>query len=215
MKCIILFGAPGSGKGTQADLIKAHYGLVHISTGNCFREAMQNETELGKKARAFIDEGRLVPDALTSEMLLERLRRADCKGGFILDGYPRTRNQAETLQTFLGTNGLASVRVVDIEVPTNELVKRLSGRLTCATCGSVYHQSSFANEPYLCKKDGSLLQRRPDDREEAVLERLRVFEDQTLALKHYFDAKGVLAKVDGVGSPMVIFERVKQAINPI
>jgi len=195
---VILFGAPGVGKGTQAAILAEKTGLVHITTGELFREAIRQETELGKQAKDYYDRGQLVPDHLTIAMLLERLSQGDCAGGCILDGFPRTLEQATTLDEALAQEGGAIDKVVYIQAPQNELLSRLSGRWSCRQCGSVYHERfQPPRQAGRCDQCGGELYQREDDKPETARRRLEVYAQQTAPLIDYYRARGKLAEIDG------------------
>ncbi|MDP2948585.1 MAG: adenylate kinase [Chloroflexota bacterium] len=195
---VILFGAPGAGKGTQATILAEKTGLVHITTGELFREAIRQGTELGKQAQPYVEQGRLVPDHLTIGMLLERLAQGDCGGGCLLDGFPRTMEQATALDEALAERGKAIDKVLYIRVPEAELVSRLSGRWTCRQCGTVYHQRLHPpRQEGRCDRCGSELYQREDDKPEPVRQRLEVYWRQTAPLIDYYRAAGKLREVDG------------------
>lgn len=199
---VILFGAPGAGKGTQAAILAEKTGLVHITTGELFREAIRQETELGKQAKPYYDRGQLVPDHLTIAMLLERLSQGDCASGCILDGFPRTLEQGAALDEALAQEGRAIDRVVYIQVPQDELLGRLSGRWNCRQCGSVYHQRfQPPRQAGRCDQCGGELYQREDDRPETVRRRLGVYFQQTAPLIDYYRVRGKLVEVDG-GRPV-------------
>ena len=195
---IILIGPPGAGKGTQAAFLCSEYGLPHISTGDMFRAAVKNGTELGMVAKAYMDKGHLVPDKVTIGIVQERLAEPDTKHGFLLDGFPRTIVQAEGLKYALSKLGKVLTAVINIEVPEEELVRRLSGRLICRSCGATFHKSF--NPPAqggVCDKCGGELYQRTDDSEETVRNRLKVYREQTEPLIAYYRTTGCLATVDG------------------
>lgn len=195
---IVLMGLPGAGKGTQADKIVEKYGIPHISTGDMFRAAIKEGTELGVKAKSFMDQGALVPDEVTIGIVRERLSKPDCDKGFLLDGFPRTVTQAEALDALLEDMGKRIEYVLDIEVDTEELVARLSGRRICKVCGTSYHL--IFNPPKvdgICDKDGGELYQRADDNPETVMNRLEVNMNQTAPLLDFYGEKGVLTKIDG------------------
>ncbi len=195
---IILMGLPGAGKGTQADQIVEKYNIPHISTGDMFRAAIQEGTELGIKAKAYMDQGALVPDEVTVGIVRERLSKSDCEKGFLLDGFPRTVPQAEALDELLADMDRQIEHVLNIEVEQDELVKRLTGRRICKVCGTSYHLQF--NPPKVegkCDKDGGELYQREDDNPETVKNRLEVNMTQTAPLLAFYNAKGVLANVDG------------------
>jgi adenylate kinase len=195
---VILFGAPGAGKGTQAAILAEKTGLVHITTGELFREAIRQETELGKQAKPYYDGGQLVPDRLTIAMLLERLSQGDCARGAILDGFPRTLDQATALDDALAQKGKAIDKVIYIQVPENELLGRLSGRWNCRQCSSVYHERfQPPRQAGRCDQCGGELYQRDDDKPETVRRRLEVYFQQTAPLIEYYRAKGKLVEIDG------------------
>lgn len=195
---VILFGAPGVGKGTQAAILAEKTGLVHITTGELFREAIRQETELGKQAKVYYDRGQLVPDHLTIAMLLERLSQGDCASGCILDGFPRTLEQATALDEALTQEGGAIDKVVYIQAPQNELLSRLSGRWSCRQCGSVYHERfQPPRQAGRCDQCGGELYQRDDDKPETVRRRLEVYAQQTAPLVDYYRARGKLVEIDG------------------
>ena len=191
---LILLGAPGAGKGTQAEILCDRLNIPTISTGNMIREALKSGTEMGLKAKAFIEAGQLVPDEVVIGIVDERLRQDDCKGGFILDGFPRTIPQAEALDRM----GITIDRVVDINVPDEVITRRVSGRRVCLDCGNTYHvETKKPLKDGVCDRCGSTLVQRKDDQPETVLERLHVYHDQTEPLRDYYAAAGKLLVVDG------------------
>jgi len=191
---LILLGAPGAGKGTQAEIICEHYSIPAVSTGNMIREALKNGTELGKKAKSYMDAGQLVPDEIVIEIIKERLAKEDCKNGFILDGFPRTVPQAEALDRL----GIAIDKVLEIFVPDEVIEKRLSGRRVCEKCGSSYHVDYKPPKgDGICDRCGGRLIIREDDRPETVKGRLAVYHSQTEPLKDYYAKKGKLSVVIG------------------
>lgn len=195
---IVLMGLPGAGKGTQADKIIEKYAIPHISTGDMFRAAIKNGTELGLKAKSFMDEGKLVPDEVTIGIVRERLSQADCEKGFLLDGFPRTVPQAEALDSILVELGKNIEHTINIEVEKEELVARLSGRRICKTCGASYHL--IFNPPAeegKCDKEGGELYTRADDNPETVSNRLEVNMNQAQPLLDFYQAKGVLSNING------------------
>ena len=198
---VILFGPPGAGKGTQAAILAEKTGLAHITTGELFREAIRKETELGKQAKPYYDRGDLVPDALTIGMLLERLAEEDCMRGCLLDGFPRTLEQAKALDQALIGQGQVIDTVLCIQVPEDELLGRLAGRWTCRQCGDVYHrQSRWPKVEGRCDRCGGELYQRDDDQPEAVRRRLEVYSRQTAPLIDYYRGQGKLVEVDGYRS---------------
>lgn len=195
---IVLMGLPGAGKGTQAEKIVEKYAIPHISTGDMFRAAIKEGTELGLKAKAFMDEGKLVPDEVTIGIVRERLSQADCEKGFLLDGFPRTVPQAEALDGILEELGRPIEHTINIDVQKDELVARLSGRRICKVCGASYHL--IFNPPAeegKCDKDGEELYTRADDNPETVENRLTVNMNQAQPLLDFYQAKGVLTNIDG------------------
>jgi len=195
---VILFGPPGAGKGTQAVILAEKTGLVHITTGELFREAIRKETALGKQAKPYYDRGDLVPDAITIGMLLERLAEGDCARGCLLDGFPRTLDQATALDEALAGQRQAIDKVLCIQVPEDELLSRLAGRWTCRQCGAVYHrQSQWPKVEGRCDRCGGALYQRDDDQSEAVRRRLEVYSRQTAPLIDYYRDQGRLVEVDG------------------
>ncbi|WP_010307915.1 adenylate kinase [Kurthia senegalensis] len=195
---IVLMGLPGAGKGTQADKIIEKYDIPHISTGDMFRAAMKNGTELGLQAKSFIDQGALVPDEVTIGIVRERLAEPDCNQGFLLDGFPRTIEQAEALDQILADLGRKVEHVINIEVEQDELVKRLTGRRICKVCGSSYHL--VFNPPKVegvCDKDGGELYQRADDNLETVSNRLEVNIKQSQPLLDFYTNKKVLTDING------------------
>jgi adenylate kinase len=195
---VILFGPPGAGKGTQAAILAEKTGLAHITTGELFREAIRKETALGKQAKPYYDRGDLVPDALTIGMLLERLAEKDSARGCLLDGFPRTLEQAKALDEALGAQSQAIDRVLCIQVPEEELLSRLAGRWTCRGCGDVYHrQSRWPKVEGRCDRCGGELYQRDDDQPQSVRRRLEVYSRQTAPLIDYYRNQGKLVEVDG------------------
>ena len=191
---LILLGAPGAGKGTQAEVISAKLEIPAVSTGNIIREALANGTEMGLKAKSFIDAGQLVPDDVVIGIIKERLAKDDCANGFILDGFPRTIPQAEALDTM----GVIIDRVISIEVADENIVRRMSGRRVCKACGSSYHlEYKKPAVDGVCNACGGELVQRKDDHPDTVLDRLHVYHEQTEPLKDYYEKKGILRIVEG------------------
>ena len=191
---LILLGAPGAGKGTQAEVICDKLGVPTISTGNIIREALSKGTEMGIKAKSFIDAGQLVPDEVVIGIIKERLAKDDCKNGFILDGFPRTIPQAEALDAM----GVVIDKVIDIEVPDDKIVQRLLGRRVCADCGASYHlEYKKPEKEGICNVCGGKLVQRKDDHPDTVLDRLKVYHEQTEPLKDYYSKAGLLKVVEG------------------
>ncbi len=195
---IVLLGPPGAGKGTQAQILAEKLKLVHVSSGDLFRENLKNKTELGQKAQSYVDRGELVPDDITIGMVRDRLMKSDCVNGAILDGFPRTPAQAEALTQLLADLGGRVVSVPFIYVPDEVLIERLTGRWTCQAQGHVYHEKN--NPPKvagICDLDGSALYQREDDKRETVMRRIQVYQDQTAPLIEYYRLQGLLVQVDG------------------
>lgn len=194
---LIMLGAPGAGKGTQAEIISEHLNIPTISTGNIIREALKSGTELGAKAKKYMDTGHLVPDEIVIEIIRERLAKDDCANGFILDGFPRTIPQAEALDRM----GVSIDRVIDLEVADEIIAQRVSGRRVCPVCGASYHiEHKQPTVDGVCDKCGNTLVQRKDDHPDTVRERLQVYHDQTEPLKSYYAAQGKLAVVEGQDS---------------
>ena len=209
---IIMLGAPGAGKGTQAKMIADKYGVPHISTGDIFRANIKNGTELGKEAKKYMDQGLLVPDELTVRILLDRVAQDDCKNGYVLDGFPRTIPQAEVLDSELTKLGDHIDYAINVDVPDENIIKRMSGRRACLTCGATYHIEHVPpKKEGICDVCGSELVLRDDDKPETVKNRLNVYHDQTKPLIDFYTAKGVLKTVDGT----VPMEEVFAAITAI
>jgi len=198
---IIMLGAPGAGKGTIASRLGARHNIPHISTGDIFRENIKNETELGKKAKSYMDEGGLVPDELTCDLVADRIKQDDCKNGFILDGFPRTIPQAEALDKVLEASGEKVDFAIDLEVEDDVIVERMSGRRSCSKCGRIYHTVTPELKPKnegICDSCGGDLVLRDDDKSETVLKRLDVYHEQTEPLIRYYGNKNVLHEVSGI-----------------
>ena len=197
---IIMLGAPGAGKGTQAKKIAEKYGIVHVSTGDIFRANLKGGTELGMKAKSYMDQGKLVPDDVTIAMLLDRIGEADCANGYVLDGFPRTIPQAESLTEALDKRGEKIDYVIDVDVPDEAIIDRMSGRRACVSCGATYHTVHNAPKTEgVCDACGGKLVLREDDKPETVKNRLKVYHETTSPIVDYYDKKGLLLKVSGVG----------------
>ena len=195
---IIMLGAPGAGKGTQAKMIAEKYGVPHVSTGDIFRANIKNGTELGMEAKKYMDQGLLVPDELTVRILLDRVAQKDCENGYVLDGFPRTIPQAEVLDGALTELGDKIDYAIDVNVPDENIVRRMSGRRACLTCGATYHIEHIPpRQEGICDKCGSELVLRDDDKPETVKNRLAVYHEQTQPLIDFYEKKGVLRTVDG------------------
>ncbi len=213
-KYIVLLGPPGAGKGTQAQIIAEKYELVHVSSGDLFRENLKKETELGKLAQTFMKRGELVPDDVTIAMVRDRLSRPDCRNGALLDGFPRTPAQAEALAEMLKEFSGRVNLVPFISVPAEILVERLSGRWTCRSNGHVFHEKfNPPAEAGVCDLDGSELYQRDDDKPETVKNRIKVYQDQTAPLIAFYKENGLLAEVDGTRSIDEVTTALLQAIN--
>jgi len=211
---IILMGAPGSGKGTQADILKEYFNIPHISTGEIFRENIKNGTELGKKAKKFIDEGKLVPDELTCDLVFNRLKNHDCKRGFILDGFPRTINQAVILDQYTLKEGMEIDKVVNIHVPDEVVIRRLSGRRVCSGCSKSYH--IVYEKPQvegICDECGSQLIQRKDDTAETIKARLITYHDSSEQVIGFYQEKGMLAVVQGDNDSEEVFKDILRALE--
>ena len=210
---IIFIGPPGSGKGTQAKRLANRLEIPHISTGDMLREAVADGTDLGRQAAPIMTAGALVPDDLMIGIINDRLAKDDARRGFILDGFPRTLVQAEKLDNIVG-NGEPGVRVLQLLVPDDAIVRRITLRRTCAQCGAIYH---LENQPpandSVCDRCGAEVIARPDDNEEAVRRRLEAFHRQTLPVATYYKSKSVLREVDGVGPVDVVFERIEKSLS--
>ncbi len=211
---LILLGAPGAGKGTQAKMISEKYGIPQISTGDMLRDAVAKGTELGRKAKEYMDRGELVPDEVVIGIVKERLQQPDCRKGFILDGFPRTIAQAEALDKMLGDLGMKIDAVINVAVPEEEVVKRIVNRRTCRKCGAVYHLIyNPPKEDNKCDKCGGELYQRDDDREETVRERYRVYRENTEPLIDYYRRKGVLFDVDGTKDIKGVFQEIDEILK--
>ena len=194
---IVMLGAPGAGKGTQAKMIAAKYQIPHISTGDIFRANIKNGTELGKKAKSYMDQGLLVPDELTVDLVIDRLAQDDCKNGYILDGFPRTIPQAEALDAALAKLGEKMDYAIDVDVPDENIVSRMSGRRACTGCGATYHiVYNPSKKGECCEVCGEKLILRDDDKPETVQKRLNVYHEQTQPLIDYYTKQSILRTVD-------------------
>jgi len=206
---LVLLGAPGAGKGTQAKKLIEKYGMPQISTGDLLRAAVGAGTDLGKEAKSFMDKGELVPDSVVLGMVEERLQQDDCKNGYILDGFPRNTAQAEALDVMLDKLGMSLDAALSVDVPLEDLMKRLTGRRTCKDCGQMYNLyfSAPATEGK-CDKCGGELYQRDDDKEETIQKRLEVYTAQTAPLIDYYNGKGIVKSVTGTGNIDEIFANV-------
>lgn len=211
---LILMGPPGAGKGTQAKLLVEKYGIPQISTGDLLRAAINAGTELGAKVKSYVTSGGLVPDNLVLEVLLNRIAENDCHKGFILDGFPRTIGQADSLEKALQAKDLAINAVIAITVPDSELIERLSGRRTCKKCGNVFHiKFSPPKSEGICDKCGGELEQRKDDTAEVIKNRLNIYHQQTQPLIEYYQKKKIMYLVDGIGQINVIFSKICDIIK--
>lgn len=207
---LLLFGAPGTGKGTQSAFLVSHYKLFHISTGELFRKALRDKTPLGLKAQSYMDRGELVPDSIVITLIEQVLVNVASHKGFILDGFPRTLAQAESLDSLLDEMGLQLDRVLYLSVPEKVLIERIVGRRVAEESGCVYHIKF--NPPLkegVCNKSGEKLVHRNDDREEVVTQRLKAYREQTAPLIEYYRRKSILFELDGCGSPTEVFSRIQ------
>ncbi len=206
---IVMLGAPGAGKGTQAKKIAERYRIPHISTGDIFRANIKNGTELGSKAKSYMDRGLLVPDELVVDLVVDRIKQDDCSQGYIFDGFPRTIPQAEALDAALKVINEKIDYVLNVEVPDSNIVDRMSGRRACLNCGATYHLKHIPTKVEgICDICGAKLVLREDDRPETVLERLKVYHGQTRPLIDYYKHQGILAEVDGTKDMAEVFEAV-------
>ncbi len=211
---LILLGPPGAGKGTQAKLLTDKLGVPQVSTGDILRQALADGTEMGRKAKSFMEQGALVPDEVVIGIIEERLRKSDCARGYILDGFPRTLPQAEALSRALRSLSAALDTVLSMEVPEEDLIRRLAGRRVCRDCGYMFHVDTHPpGERGLCDKCGGALYQRDDDTEVTIRHRLQVYREQTQPLIAYYDNMGLLKRIDGRGTIEEISQRVCQALG--
>ena len=211
---IIMLGAPGAGKGTQAKKIAAKYGIPHLSTGDIFRANIKNGTELGKKAKTYMDQGLLVPDELVVDLVVDRVNQDDCKNGYVLDGFPRTIPQAEALTEALEKMGQKVDFAIDVNVPDENIVKRMGGRRACVTCGATYHMVyAPTKKEGICDTCGGELILRDDDKPETVQKRLNVYHDQTQPLIDYYTSQGILRTVDGTVDIDDVFRAITEFLG--
>lgn len=211
---IIMLGAPGAGKGTQAKQIAEKYKIPHISTGDIFRANIKNGTELGKKAKEYMDQGLLVPDELTCDLVVDRIGQEDCKSGFVLDGFPRTIPQAEALDTALKKMGETMDYAIDIDVEDESIVRRMSGRRACLNCGATYHVVTIPpKKEGICDVCGNQLVLRDDDQPETVKKRLDVYHEQTQPLIDYYKNKGILQSVNGMEPMETVFANIVKILG--
>lgn len=206
---IIMLGAPGAGKGTQAKRIAEKYGIPHISTGDIFRANIKNGTDLGKKAKEYMDKGALVPDELTCDLVMDRIQQEDCKNGFVLDGFPRTIPQAETLDEALGKISEKMDYAIDVDVPDENIVNRMGGRRACLSCGATYHiEFNPTKVDGICDACGAKTVLRDDDKPETVQNRLKVYHEQTQPLIDYYKKQDILKSVDGTQPMDAVFDAI-------
>lgn len=212
---VVFLGAPGVGKGTQADRIAAQFKVVKISTGDLLREAVRNQTPLGLEAKSFMDQGKLVPDSVVIGLVRDKLGDAACANGFVLDGFPRTAPQAEELGNVLKSKQLRLDRVVNFQVSRDDVIKRLSGRRSCPKCQATFHVDFAPSKTGdTCDRCGEALIQRSDDRREAIETRLRVYEEQTAPLIRYYADRQLLSELDGSGAVDAVFLKLSQLLAP-
>ena len=211
---IIMLGAPGAGKGTQAKKIAAKYSIPHVSTGDIFRANIKNGTELGNKAKTYMDQGLLVPDELVVDLVVDRVQQDDCKNGYVLDGFPRTIPQAEALDKALSAIGDSVDYAINVEVPDENIIERMSGRRACVGCGATYHiVYNPTKVEGKCDTCGADLILRDDDKPETVKKRLDVYHEQTQPLIDYYKAKGILKEVDGTVDMKDVFAAITDILG--
>lgn len=211
---IIMLGAPGAGKGTQAKQIADKYSIPHISTGDIFRANLKEGTELGKKAKEYMDQGLLVPDELTCDLVMDRIGQEDCKNGFVLDGFPRTIPQAEALDAALKKIGQKMDYAIDVDVPDDNIINRMSGRRACLNCGATYHIISIPTKVEgVCDRCGSQVVLRDDDQPETVKKRLEVYHAQTQPLIDYYKTQDILKTVDGTQPMEQVFDAIVEILG--
>jgi adenylate kinase len=213
---VVLLGPPGAGKGTQAKLLQENFAACQISTGDILRKAVAEKTPLGREAAQYIDSGALVPDDVIVKLVAERLKEKDCEKGFILDGFPRTIPQAESLDAILKQMGLSLNRVLSVQVPRSVIIERLAGRRSCKQCGALAHMVfSPPKKAGVCDRCGGELSQRHDDEEETIANRLKVYENQTAPLVNYYRDCNLLREIDGVGPIDEIRTRVIEALGDV
>ena len=211
---IIMLGAPGAGKGTQAKMLADKYAIPHISTGDIFRANIKNGTDLGKKAKEYMDQGLLVPDELTVDLVVDRIQQEDCKEGYILDGFPRTIPQAESLDKALNSLNDKIDYAVNVEVPDENIVNRMSGRRACVACGATYHLVHIPTKVEgICDRCGAELILREDDKPETVQKRLTIYHEQTQPLIDYYQGKNALVEVDGTVDMNDVFNAIVKILE--
>ncbi|MGI6752134.1 MAG: adenylate kinase [Anaerovoracaceae bacterium] len=211
---LVLLGPPGAGKGTQAVKIVEKYKIPHISTGDIFRKNVKEGTPLGTKAKEYMDKGELVPDELVVDLVCDRLTEEDCREGFLLDGFPRTVYQAKEFDKFLTSNGIKIDYVIDINVEEEELLNRMIGRRVCRACGAPYHVTNMPpKKEGICDICGGQVYQRADDVEETVRNRFQVYKEQTMPLLKYYEEKGNIVHIPGVGGPEAVFAEITKSIE--
>ncbi|WP_346664248.1 adenylate kinase [uncultured Merdimonas sp.] len=211
---VVMLGAPGAGKGTQAKKIAAKYSIPHISTGDIFRANIKNGTELGKKAKTYMDQGLLVPDELVVDLVVDRVNQEDCANGYVLDGFPRTIPQAEALTKALAAQGQKLDYAIDVDVPDENIVRRMGGRRACVGCGATYHlEYAPPKQEGICDSCGGELILRDDDKPETVTKRLNVYHEQTQPLIDYYTEAGILKTVDGTVDIEEVFRSVTEILG--
>ena len=211
---IVMLGAPGAGKGTQAKMIAEKYSIPHISTGDIFRANIKEGTPLGLEAKSYMDQGKLVPDELTVKILLDRVAKDDCKNGYVLDGFPRTIPQANVLKEALDAQNDKIDYAINVDVPDENIVRRMSGRRACVTCGATYHIEHVPpKKEGICDKCGSNLILRDDDKPETVLNRLKIYDEQTQPLIDFYNKEGILKEVDGTIDVKDAFENITKILG--
>jgi adenylate kinase len=212
---VVFLGAPGVGKGTQADRIAAQYQVAKISTGDLLREAVRNQTKLGLEAKSYMDQGKLVPDAVVIGLVREKLADPSCANGFVLDGFPRTVLQADELGKALASKAMALDRVVNFQVSREDVVRRLSGRRSCPKCQATFHVDfAMPKVDGICDRCGEPLVQRSDDRRDAIETRLKVYDEQTAPLVRYYNERGLLSPVDASGPVDVVFQHLSEVLAP-
>jgi adenylate kinase len=213
-RLMVMLGPPGAGKGTQAVRVAERYSVPHISTGDIFRAAIKEGSEVGLKAKKFLDSGELVPDSVVTEIVADRITRADCSEGFLLDGFPRTLPQAEALDKILNEGGCPLTEVIELGVDSGALIERLTARRTCAECGENYNLTSKAPQKEgVCDACGGELYQREDDKRETIENRLTVYDEQTAPLIEYYGSGGRLISISGTGSMDEVFGRICSALD--
>ncbi|THJ25490.1 MAG: adenylate kinase [Nitrospira sp. CG24E] len=212
---VVFLGAPGVGKGTQADRIAAQYHVAKLSTGDLLREAVRNQTALGVEAKSYMDQGKLVPDAVVIGLVKEKLADLSCTKGFVLDGFPRTVPQAEALGSVLVSKNMALDRVVNFQVSREDIVRRLSGRRSCQKCQATFHVDfAVPKVSGVCDRCGEPLVQRSDDRREAIEMRLKVYDEQTAPLARYYQERGLLFQLEASGTVDAVFQHLSQELAP-